>query len=205
MAAGTAIFPLNTVLFPGGVLPLRIFETRYVDMVRECMSQQRPFGVCLIKDGAEVGTPANPEPVGCLAQITDWDMPQQGILSIRVVGLERFRIQSLQTQRDGLLRADIEAIPDDPPTSIQAEHERCLRLLKRVVTELEASRSAEPTQAFLPIEPPHRFDDAAWVSNRLAEIVPMNLRERHRLMAMDDPTQRLSAIDAFLTANQVFR
>ena len=97
------IFPLNTVLFPGGLLPLRVFEARYMDMTRECLKRNEPFGVCLIRQGSEVGAPAVPEGVGCLAKIQECDMQQQGILNLKTRGSQRFRILERQTSTQGLI------------------------------------------------------------------------------------------------------
>ena len=96
----TYIFPLNTVLFPGGALPLKIFEQRYIEMTKVCISEERPFGVCLIKEGREVGTPAVPQDIGCLARIAQWDMPQLGVFHLQVEGLQRFRILSSEVEKD---------------------------------------------------------------------------------------------------------
>ncbi|HET9471409.1 MAG TPA: LON peptidase substrate-binding domain-containing protein, partial [Usitatibacter sp.] len=97
------IFPLNTVLFPGSALPLRIFEVRYVDMAKDCLKRDEPFGVCLIQEGEEVGVPAVPERVGCLARIAQCDVEELGIIKVRAVGLERFRIVSSEVNKQGLI------------------------------------------------------------------------------------------------------
>src|SRR2546428_1626064 len=107
------IFPLNTVLFPGGLLPLRVFEARYMDMTRECLKRNEPFGVCLIHQGSEVGAPAVPEGVGCLAKIQECDMQQQGILNLKTRGGQRFRILERKTGTQGLISADVELIAPD--------------------------------------------------------------------------------------------
>src|SRR5688572_2943404 len=86
------LFPLKTVLFPDGILPLKVFEARYIDMVRECMKNNVPFGVVLIRSGQEVGAAAVPEEVGCLAHITGWDMQNPGVMMLRTLGGDRFRI-----------------------------------------------------------------------------------------------------------------
>ena len=107
----TYIFPLNTVLFPGGVLPLKTFEQRYIEMTKVCISEARPFGVCLIKEGRETGTPAVPQDIGCLARIVRWDMPQLGVFHLQVEGLQRFRILSSMVEKNGLISATIEHFP----------------------------------------------------------------------------------------------
>ncbi len=112
------LFPLHTVLFPGGVLPLKVFEQRYLDMASDCMKNKRPFGVCLIAEGKEVGAPAAPHGVGTLAFIRQWDMPQLGILHLTVAGDHRFRILERETQADGLLRARVEVLEEAPFTPV---------------------------------------------------------------------------------------
>src|SRR5229473_6626536 len=108
-----ALFPLNVVLFPGGRLPLRIFEQRYMEMAKACLRDSAPFSVCLIREGAEVGRPATPVDIGCLARIAEWDMPQLGLLQVIARGEARFRILTRRVQADGLARASIEILPED--------------------------------------------------------------------------------------------
>src|SRR5471030_1250301 len=107
------LFPLNTVLFPGGVLPLKVFETRYLDMLRECMKKQQQFGVVLIKSGQEIGIAAEPENVGCLTLITEWDMQDLGVMMLRTEGSQRFRILQQRVLPDQRLEAQIELIAAD--------------------------------------------------------------------------------------------
>jgi Lon protease-like protein len=108
------LFPLQTVLFPGSLLPLRIFEARYMDMAKDCLKTGNPFGVCLIREGEEVGAPAVPEPVGCLARIADCDMEELGILKVRAEGLERFRIVDSRVGANGLIVGEIESLHPEP-------------------------------------------------------------------------------------------
>ena len=130
------IFPLNTVLFPGGVLPLRVFEARYMDMTRECMRKGAPFGVCLIREGREVGAAAVPHTIGCLANIADWDMQQLGLLQLRTVGGSRFRILSQQIAGNGLITAEVELLADEAPALPQSQHSVCVEVLRGIVTLL---------------------------------------------------------------------
>ncbi|MGC2518808.1 MAG: LON peptidase substrate-binding domain-containing protein [Burkholderiales bacterium] len=129
------IFPLNTVLFPGGLLPLRVFEARYMDMTRECLKHDKPFGVCLIQEGKEVGDPAVPQAVGCLATITEWDMQQPGVLNLKTRGGQRFRILGRETNTQGLISADIEMIPPDESVAVPEEFAVCAQLLQLVVAD----------------------------------------------------------------------
>ena len=112
------LFPLNAVLFPGGTLSLRIFEPRYLDLVRECTRSDSGFGVCLIREGGEVGAPAVPAGTGTLARISAWDMPQLGVLHVIAVGEQRFRILERRVQGDGLTRASIQMIEEDAESTI---------------------------------------------------------------------------------------
>ena len=186
--SGLPLFPLGTVLFPEGVLPLRVFETRYVDMMRECMKLGRPFGVCLIKEGTEVGAPATPHDVGCLASIVDFDMEQLGVINIVTRGAQRFRVLATRAQADGLVRATAEAIASDIQTAIPAQLGVCALTLRAILPNLPAGLIAEP----------HRFEDASWLSNRLAEILPIQTLAKQRLMELPDANARLEIIHKFL-------
>ena len=182
------LFPLGSVLFPDGTLPLRVFEARYVDMTRECMKNGRPFGVCLIREGHEVGAPAVPHDIGCLAEIHDWDMEQLGVLSIRTRGTIRFRIQSTRPQSNGLIRATAVPIEPDDAVIVHEQFAACGAILKAILPRLPADYIAEP----------HRFADAGWLSNRLAEVLPIQPLARQRLMELDDPEMRLTIIQRYL-------
>jgi Lon protease-like protein len=182
------IFPLNAVLFPGGLLPLRVFEARYMDMTRDCLKRDAPFGVCLIREGTEVGAPAVPEGIGCLATILEWDMQQQGILNIKTRGGQRFRILERRTGAQGLTSADIELIPPETSAPVPEEFSSCARLLEMVVVDQGKPIFAEP----------HAFDDASWVGYRLAEILPVPLVAKQKLLELDDSLGRLSILQRFL-------
>lgn len=182
------IFPLNAVLFPDGLLPLRVFEARYMDMTRGCLKRDRPFGVCLIREGAEVGVPAVPEAIGCLAKITDWDMQQQGILGVRTRGGQRFRILTPRTDGQGLISAEVEPIAAEPKLPLPRENSACAKLLQMVVADRGESVFAAP----------HEFGDAAWVGYRLAEILPVPLVAKQKLLELTDSLQRLAILQRFL-------
>ena len=109
------LFPLHTVLFPGARLPLRLFEQRYLEMAKACLRDQSPFGVCLILEGKEVGEPAVPATIGCVARIEEWDMAQLGVLSIVARGVQRFRVLERRLQDDGLARGSVELLDEDDP------------------------------------------------------------------------------------------
>ena len=182
------IFPLNTVLFPGGLLPLRVFEARYMDMTRDCLKRDAPFGVCLIREGSEVGAPAVPEKIGCLAKILEWDMQQQGILNIKTRGGQRFRILEQRTGAQGLTTAEVELIPPEASAAVPAEFASCARLLEMVVADQGKPIFAEP----------HAFDDASWVGHRLAELLPLPPAIKQGMLEINDSEMRLSLLQKFL-------
>jgi hypothetical protein len=182
-AHSIALFPLNIVLFPGGALPLRIFETRYVDMVRRCMRASQAFGVALIREGNEVG-PAETFDVGTLARIVDFHQLSDGLLGLSCVGEQRFRIQSRSRQADGLNLAEVEWLATEPALAVPARHARLPQLLKGVLPQLG--------EVYTGIE--MRLDDAAWVGHRLAEILPIPLADKQKCLELDDPIQRLDVL-----------
>jgi len=184
------LFLLDTVLHSGGRLALRVFEPRYMDMVRDCLRDERPFGVCLIADGAEVGTPAVPHDIGTLAQIADWDMPQLGILNLVVHGGQRFRIAARRTLDSGLVCADVALLPEPPVRPIPGDYARLVPMLRSLLAGLET-----------PPPEPHRFYDACWVADRWAELLPLPMAKRQELLGLDDGVARLDAIYRFLEEN----
>jgi Lon protease-like protein len=200
MLDSLALFPLSTVLFPGGVLPLRIFEVRYTDMVRECMRREQPFGVCLITRGGEVGESAEHEPIGCLAHIHDVDMEQPGVLRIRTVGSQRFRVEASQTGPDGLIRGRVSLLPDDPMMAVPQEHDDCIGLVRRMVQEVERT---VPDASQRMITGPLDYESAGWVANRIAEFLPIPGPSKYRLMSMDDPIDRLAIVHRWLSQQGV--
>jgi hypothetical protein len=195
-----AIFPLATVLFPGGALPLRVFEARYMDMVRDCMQRELPFGVCLITRGAEVGEAAEHEPVGCLARITEWDMQQLGLLQIRVRGGDRFRVTARRVQPDGLIRAEAQTLEPDPAVQVPEEFAICAKLARKIVDDLQ-QRGADPVNRM--VGEPYEFESAAWVSNRICEFLPIAARAKQKLMELSDPVARLSLVHQYLQQRRV--
>lgn len=178
-----ALFPLNIVLFPGGALPLRIFETRYVDMVRHCMRGSQAFGVALIREGNEVG-PAETFDVGTLAKIVDFHQLSDGLLGLSCIGEQRFRIRSRGRQADGLNLAEVDWLASEPAVAVPARHARLSELLKSVLPQLG--------EVYTGIE--MRLDDAAWVGHRLAEILPIPLTDKQSYLELDDPIERLDVL-----------
>ncbi|HRO59979.1 MAG TPA: LON peptidase substrate-binding domain-containing protein [Burkholderiaceae bacterium] len=194
------VFALNTVLFPGGVLPLRVFEARYMDMARDCLAKDKPFGVCLIVEGREVGEAARHEAVGCTARIADWDMQQLGLLHLRAIGGQRFRVSSRRVQPDGLVRVDAEPIDDDPEIAVPPEFDSCATLVRRLVDDLV---EREPDAIKRMIAEPYDYGSAAWIGNRLCEFLPISSKARQKLMELDDPLARLQVIHQYLQQHQI--
>ena len=182
------LFPLQTVLFPGSVLPLKIFEQRYLDMAAACMKENKPFGICLIASGEETGPAAEPHPVGTLAEIDDWEMEQLGILQITARGGRRFRILEKRLGAAQLQEARVEIIADNGPLAVPPERQRLLPLLRRVVGDLGPERMPEP----------HHFDDAEWVGYRITEILPVQNLAKQKLLELEDPLARLEILEKFL-------
>ena len=201
MRAILPLFPLGTVLFPGGVLPLRVFEARYVDMVRQAMRESSEFGVVLLRRGRDIDRDSvDIEQIGCRARIVDWNMEQLGVLQIETVGTERFRIHSNIVQSDGLRIADVETIAADEIVALPDDAALCVRLLERIVEQLKGDGDDAPDAdpGYQPIAEPHRFDDATWVGNRLAELLPIAMPAKQELMATTDALERLAAVRRYL-------
>jgi Lon protease-like protein len=178
------LFPLHTVLFPGGPLPLRIFETRYTDMVRRCMREGVPFGVVLIQEGEEAGEVATTATVGSTARIADFHTMPDGLLGIACVGERKFRVQRVWRAGDGLNMGEVEWLPAEPALLLPADYERLGAAVRRALEDL--------AEHYQHVE--KRFDDAAWVSSRLAELLPLELNDKQTLLEMDDPIARLDAL-----------
>lgn len=181
------LFPLRTVLFPGGPLPLRIFESRYIDMISQCMKSNSPFGVLLIREGNEAG-PASTHEVGTLARITDWYQGSDGLLGVTALGEQRFRLLSGRQQANGLDIGKIEIIPPEPAMTLPDEYASLRKILEGVLDDL--GRLYESLE--------RRFDDAVWVTYRLVEILPIELEEKQQFLESGDTIARLKLIDELL-------
>jgi Lon protease-like protein len=178
------LFPLHTVLFPGGPLPLRIFETRYTDMVGRCMREQLPFGVLMIEEGAEAGDVATTAAVGCGARIVDFGTLSDGLLGISCIGERRFRVQRVWREPDGLNVGAVEWIAPEAALALPQAYARLAATVRRALDELE-----EPYRHVA-----RHYDDAAWVGNRLAELLPIELADKQALLELEDPLARLEAL-----------
>jgi Lon protease-like protein len=202
--AWVPLFPLKTVLFPGGILPLKVFETRYVDMLRECMKQGAPFGVVLIKAGQESGAAAEPEEVGCLAYISQSDMSGLDVMMLRTHGGERFRILETRVLADQRLEARIEMIAADGDIPVSDMHVSCAKTLKLVLDDIDAKGQAEHGNAFdSPFARPMQLENAAWVANRWCEILPIPLKARQKLLELDNAQSRLSIVYQYLQQHKI--
>jgi Lon protease-like protein len=182
-----AIFPLGSLLFPGGNLSLRIFEQRYMDMAKASLKTGEPFGICLIREGVEVGAPAVPEAIGTMATIDEWDMPQLGILQVTVKGGRRFRILSSEVTANGLIVAATEAIPDD-----QSAPSAALTVCAALLTKIYEASGVDVQQQPLP------FDDAFWVSMRLTEMLPLGNAIKQKMLELTDATMRVEVLQRYL-------
>ena len=180
------IFPLHTVLYPEGMLPLKVFEQRYVEMTKACLRDGSPFGVCLIREGREVGAAAVPEPVGCFAAIERWDMPHPGLFHLLARGGGRFRIREMRVAPNLLISASVETIPADHATS--AVDRQCREMLRAIIEKVGAGHFPAPA----------RLEDAAWVGFRLAEILPLDARAKQELLEMTDAAARLERLRVLL-------
>jgi Lon protease-like protein len=185
MATTIPIFPLGTVLFPGGPLTLRIFEQRYLDLVRDCTRDGAGFGVCLIIDGAEAGQVASCAAVGTMARIVDFYTLPDGLLGITAQGGERFRVASTRVRDNGLVHADVDVLPDEPHLAVPPQQ----LLLATILERLHEAAGAE----FAHVERP-LYDDASWVGFRLAELLPLHPSDRQELLQVTDPLQRLDQL-----------
>jgi Lon protease-like protein len=182
------LFPLHSVLFPSGLLPLRIFEARYLDMVSDCLANDRGFGVCLIREGAETGQ-ASIHEIGTLARIVDWDRLEDGLLGITGLGERRFRVIGAEVRRDRLLMGTVQYLADEAPIAVPGDLEPVASLLGEVLERIGERRGAGPA----------RLDEAGWVADRMAELLPVELELKQRLLETGDAVERLGAVGAMLT------
>ena len=199
-AAELALFPLGNVLFPGGLLGLKVFEARYLDMVSACLRERCTFGVVALRSGSDVHQPGGPavefESVGVRAELMDVDSEQAGILQIRCRGTHRFKIQDRHQRGDGLWIAEVQDLPDDEVVAPEPGQADCVRGLGNAIQQLE-SRLVQP---FIT---PYRFDDAGWVANRWCELLPVPQAAKQKLMELPDPLLRLQLVDDYLRSKGV--
>ena len=203
MPSTLPLFPLGSVLYPDGILPLRIFEVRYLDLIGKCHKHGAPFGVVSLTQGDEVRRAGAAEErfaaVGTLAEIRSFDASQTGLLQIECVGTQRFRIQRRELLKFGLWTADVEALPDDMAHAIPDDLAHTAVALKRLVDALEERQRLQgDDDVRLPIGTPFRFDDCGWVANRWCEFLPVAVELKQRLMELDSPLMRLELVSDLL-------
>jgi Lon protease-like protein len=208
------LFPLGTVLFPGGTLTLRIFEVRYLDMIGKCHKTGAPFGVVTLTKGSEVRRPAPDasggngfaqeafHSVGTLAAITEFSAPQSGLMVIRCSGTQRFRIASQRQLRHGLWTANVSQQADDLPVKIPDDLQDVANALESLINSLH-TRAVPPEQ--MPLQPPYFLNDCGWVANRWCELLPMPTTLKQQLMALDNPLLRLELVSDFLARSDIAR
>lgn len=188
------IFPLHAVLFPGGPLALRIFETRYLDMVSECLKQESGFGVCLIRDGEEVGKAAQPYDIGTYGTISYWHRRDDGLLGVTVMGERIFRILRTEVRPNQLLMGEVEFLSANQPQATPVP-ERFTPLVERLRTVID-----QLDHPYIHLA--RHFDDACWVGSRLAELLPIPLEHKQHFLMLDDAVQRLERIAALLETGE---
>ena len=189
------LFPLGTVLFPGGLLPLRIFEVRYLDMIGQCHRTGAPFGVVSLKSGAEVqraGAPGETfEAVGTLAKITRFETPGPGLMVIQCGGTQRFKTSASRQLKHGLWVADVEMLADDLAVPVPEDLQTAATALERLLHSLEARNVPEEQR---PLHPPFQMQDCGWLANRWCELLPLPAQLKQKLMELDNPLVRLELV-----------
>ena len=186
------LFPLHSVLFPGGPLALRIFEARYLDMVSRCLKEDGGFGVVLIRDGSEVGQAPEVYEVGTLGHISYWERRRDGLLGITFTGEQRFRILERKIEPNQLVNAEVELIPNEPVVALPREHQGLADMLLRIIDQL-----GHPY-----VTMPKDYGNSAWVGARLVELLPLDLVQKQRLLQLNDPLERLERIARLVAAGQ---
>ncbi|MDO9403334.1 MAG: LON peptidase substrate-binding domain-containing protein [Polaromonas sp.] len=200
------LFPLGTVLYPGGLLPLRIFEVRYLDMVSKCHKTGAPFGVVSLIEGSEVRRPgAGPagdgfanevfNATGTLATIAEFSVPQPGLMVIRCTGAQRFRISRREKLKHGLWIADVTRLDDDTAVAVPEDLQPAANALGKLIQTLQQRQVSGEE---MPLLPPYQLDDCGWVANRWCELLPMPLELKQRLMELDNPLVRLELVSDIL-------
>jgi Lon protease-like protein len=198
-AGGLPLFPLQAVLFPGGLLALKVFEARYLDLVGDCLRTRRPFGVVALQQGRDVRAPGEAvrfEPVGTRAELIEVDAAQPGILQVRCRGTTRFALGTTQQQANGLWRTAATDIDADEAVAPDAALLETVKGLAKAIGSLK-------TQGHEPFLEPYRFEDAGWVANRWCELLPIPLAAKQKLMELPDPAVRLRLVDDYLRGHKV--
>jgi Lon protease-like protein len=199
--ASIPLFPLNTILFPDGHLPLQVFEVRYLDLVKRCIARGEDFGVVSLLDGSEVRLPDQHETlsaVGTMARIMDWTAPLPGLLQISCIGTTRFQVKSAEQLKHGLWMAEVEEVAEDMVVPIPTEQQDVANALGALIRSLQKKQIST---ANMPLAPPYRLDEAGWVANRWCELLRLDLEEKQRLLVQENPVLRLELIQDVLSEN----
>ena len=201
------LFPLGTVLYPGGLLPLQIFEVRYLDMIGKCHKAGAPFGIISLTEGSEVRRPKNAGPsgdgfaeeafcnVGTLATITEFSVPQPGLMMIRCVGTQRFEISAREKLKHGLWIANVTRLEDDQSVPVPDDLQRTANALGKLIKSLQERKVPDDQ---MPLLAPYQLEDCGWVANRWCELLPMPVDLKQRLMELDNPLLRLELVSDIL-------
>jgi len=187
------LFPLGTVLFPDGVIALKIFEARYLDMIKECLREKTEFGVVSIiknSDVIEEDTSSSFSKIGTLAQIEDFDPIQPALYMTKSFGTQRFKLISSKQEVNGLWMGEVELLENDPIIPISQEHLKVAKLLDEIISVIQSENLLDDA----PFKKPYKVDDCGWVSNRLAELLPISLAQKNHLLAQTNPRIRLDLI-----------
>jgi len=187
------LFPLGTVLFPDGVIALKIFEARYLDMIKQCLREKTEFGVVSIiknQDVSEEDVSLSFSKIGTLAQIEDFDPIQPALYMTKSFGTQRFKLLNCKQESSGLWIGEVTLLDNDPLTSISQEHHKVAKLLDEIISVIQS----ENLLGDAPFKKPYKVDDCGWVSNRLAELLPISLAQKNHLLAQTNPRIRLDLI-----------
>lgn len=193
------LFPLQATLFPGGLLPLRIFEVRYLDLIKKCIADGTQFGVVALHSGSEVRTPQGGEVLaghGTMARIDAWEAPMPGLLHVKCSGTLRFALSASSVGKYGLWHGEAAELAEDPRVPVPAAQQAAADRLGRLITELQKNRVPADE---MPILRPYRLEECGWVANRWGELLPLPVEEKQLLLAMDDPAARLAWVHDYLS------
>ncbi|SDF62466.1 MULTISPECIES: LON peptidase substrate-binding domain-containing protein [unclassified Duganella] len=195
------LFPLKTILFPDGHLPLQVFEVRYLDLVKRCIAKGEEFGVVSLLDGSELRVPDQHETLsgcGTMARILDWSAPLPGLLQISCIGTTRFQVKSAEQLKHGLWMADVDEVAEDMVVPIPSEQQDVANALGALIRSLQKKQIST---ANMSLAPPYRLDEAGWVANRWCELLRLDLEEKQRLLLQENPVLRLELVQDVLSEN----
>jgi Lon protease-like protein len=195
------LFPLKTILFPDGHLPLQVFEVRYLDLVKRCIAKGEEFGVVSLLDGSEIRVPEQHETLsacGTMARIIDWTAPLPGLLQISCIGTTRFQIKSAEQLKHGLWMAEVDEVAEDMVVPIPSEQQDVANALGALIRSLQKKQIST---ANMSLAPPYRLDEAGWVANRWCELLRLDLEEKQRLLLQENPVLRLELVQDVLSEN----